>query len=125
MNNIYFERINNRYRGPFEKEKFSFLVNEIDKNLNFLYARVTAQRSAIINLYDLSENTDLSKNADGTSILEIDSSELAGQKVFETRFRDKLKLLNDKLTKESLRDMIKNTTDYLDDVIETIDNGGV
>ena len=125
MNNIYFERLNNRYRGPFEKEKFAFLVNEIDKNLNFLYVKLNKQRASILALNNLSENTDISLDLNGNSTLENDSTDLSGQKVFDTKFRSDLKGLGLKVTKESVRDMVKKTTDYLDDVINTMDEGSI
>ena len=117
---IYFERVNNRYRGPFEKQKLAFIINEIDKNLNSLYVKTQKQRDRISGLYQLSENTDIAINDKGSALEEYDASQASGQRSFESVFRAKLKSSGTKITKESIRDIIVDIQTYLDDVDDTI-----
>lgn len=59
---LYFEKINNRYRGPFEESKFKFVFNQIYTHIKYLYDTKESQKSSIYENVNI--NSDISNQVE-------------------------------------------------------------
>ena len=111
---VFYERVNQRYRGPFEQEKLAFLFNQIKKNITALYNECEAQKEQIAALTGINE----SQGFDFPFTAEQDNKE----QEFETTFRGTLPVSSkDSLTpKEKLRDLLDEVNSFIKNVDETL-----
>lgn len=110
---VFYERVNQRYRGPFEQEKLAFLFNQIKKNLTALYNECELQKAQIKTLPRLNETQ-------GFDLL-FTAEQGNKEQEFENKFRDTFLVSSkDSLTpKERLRDLLNEIDNYIKNTDET------